>query len=104
MDIFAQTGIVGTIFFVWLIAAAAVFGWRMYKCYKPGFHSAYTNGVYAGFAAIAISSAPFADWLIPFVYNIGLEGFAHSVYSWILLGTLVALDHRMKDCPEDARY
>jgi len=104
VDIFAQTGIVGTIFFVWLIAAAAVFGWRMYKCYKPGFHSAYTNGVYAGFAAIAISSAPFADWLIPFVYNIGLEGFAHSVYSWILLGTLVALDHRMKDCPEDARY
>jgi O-antigen ligase len=104
VDVFAQTGIVGTIFFLWLLAAVAAFGWRMYRCFKPGFQSAYVNGVFAGFIAITISSAPFADWLIPFVYNIGIEGFAHSVYSWILLGTLVALDHRPKECLEDAQY
>lgn len=102
VDIFAQTGIVGTVFFVWLLVAVAIFGWRMAKCYKPGFHRGYVSGVYAGFAAIAISSAPFADWLIPFVYNIGIEGFSHSVYSWMLLGTLVALDQRLKGCYEDA--
>lgn len=96
VDVFAQTGFVGMMFFVWLLAAIFLYGWKFHKRVQPGFHSAYVNGVYAGFLAIAISSAPFADWLIPFVYNIGIEGFTHSVYSWILLGSIVSLDLRLK--------
>ena len=37
----------------------------------------------------------FADWLIPFVYNITITGFSHSVYSWILLGSVLGIYHNM---------
>ena len=33
------------------------------------------------------------DWVIPFVYNVGLKGFRASVLGWIFLGGLVALQH-----------
>ena len=35
----------------------------------------------------------FADWLLPFVYNIGFPGFQASVLVWLFLGGLVALEH-----------
>jgi hypothetical protein len=97
VDIFAQAGIIGISIFIWFLVVVAIYGWGLSKSMQPGFHSGYINAVFAGFIAMAISSAPFADWLIPFVYNIGIEGFAHSVYSWIFLGTMVALDHRLKE-------
>jgi hypothetical protein len=31
------------------------------------------------------------DWVIPFYYNIGLEGFRASVIGWMFLGGLIAL-------------
>lgn len=33
------------------------------------------------------------DWVIPFVYNIGLGGFRASVLGWLFLGGLVALNN-----------
>jgi len=38
-----------------------------------------------------VGSFLFADWLIPFVYNITITGFRHSVYAWILLGSVLGL-------------
>ena len=32
------------------------------------------------------------DWVLPFVYNIGLQGFKVSVLGWMFLGGLVALE------------
>jgi hypothetical protein len=34
----------------------------------------------------------FADWILPFVYNIGFLGFQASVLVWLFLGGLVALE------------
>ena len=34
----------------------------------------------------------FADWILPFVYNIGFSGFQASVLVWLFLGGLVALE------------
>jgi O-antigen ligase len=99
VDIFAQTGLVGTFFFLWLLAAAGRFGWRFHTRFSPGFDSAYVHAVFAGFVAMAISSAPFADWLIPFVYNIGIGGFSQSMYTWLLFGTLVSMDHNNPSSP-----
>jgi len=33
-----------------------------------------------------------ADWVLPFVYNIGLAGFRASVLGWLFLGGLVTLE------------
>ena len=33
-----------------------------------------------------------ADWILPFVYNIGFPGFQASVLVWLFLGGLVALE------------
>ena len=52
---------------------------------------AYTMGVLGSFIAMLVGSFFFADWLIPFVYNITITGFSHSVYSWIFIGTVLGL-------------
>jgi hypothetical protein len=32
------------------------------------------------------------DWVLPFVYNIGLTGFRASVLPWIFIGGLIAIE------------
>jgi hypothetical protein len=97
VDVFAQTGIVGSIFFLWGMGAALWMAYRVIRQLKPGFLRAYAIGVAAGFAAMLAGSFLFADWLIPFVYNITITGFRHSVYAWILLGTLLGLYYRLEE-------
>lgn len=96
IDIFAQTGILGLIFLVWGIIAALILGYRSSSHLQPGFKKAYAYAVLCGFASMVISSIIFADWLIPYVYNVTITGFAHSVYSWLLLGSLLALGNLVK--------
>jgi hypothetical protein len=32
------------------------------------------------------------DWVIPFVYNIGMAGFRASVLAWLFMGGLVVIE------------
>jgi hypothetical protein len=32
------------------------------------------------------------DWVLPFVYNIGLQGFRTGLLAWLFLGGLVVLE------------
>jgi hypothetical protein len=32
------------------------------------------------------------DWILPFVYNVGMRGFSTSMMGWFFLGGLVALE------------
>jgi hypothetical protein len=32
------------------------------------------------------------DWFLPFIYNVGYEGFRSSVLAWVFLGGLLALE------------
>ncbi len=91
MDILAQTGVIGLIFFIWGLAALLVVLYRVSKRLPPGFLKAYALGVFAGFCAMLVGSFFFADWLIPFVYNITITGFRHSVYAWILVGSVLGI-------------
>ncbi len=36
-------------------------------------------------------AAVLGDWVLPFVYNVGFNGFRASVLGWLFLGGLVAL-------------
>jgi hypothetical protein len=93
-DIFAQTGALGLFFLMWALIAALRLGLRVRKQPLSGFQLGYVNAVLCGFAALIVVSFFLADWLIPYVYNVGLNGFPQSIYAWLLLGTLVQLGLR----------
>jgi hypothetical protein len=91
VDILMQTGIVGLVCFFWVVGTIALLGWRLRKRFAGDFAQGY---VYAGLGGLAGSlvAAWLGDWLLPFVYNIGLNGFRASILAWLFLGGLVALD------------
>jgi hypothetical protein len=97
VDVFAQVGVVGLSFFLWSMGAVL---WVIHKASTElthGFMKAYLLGVFASFGAILIGSFLFADWLIPFVYNITITGFRQSVYVWILVGSAVGIYYQIRE-------
>ncbi len=91
-DLYAQVGVAGVLVFGWLMASLLIIGWRLIRRLPDGFVRAYAGSVVAGLAGIAVVSAVSAEWLVPFVYNLGTAGFRQSIYTWLFLGTLVSLD------------
>jgi O-antigen ligase len=92
VDIFSQTGLVGLALFGWFIAEVGLLGIRLRRRFAAGFAAGYVNGMLAvGIGALVVMV--FADWILPFVYNIGFEGFQASVLVWLFLGGLVALEN-----------
>lgn len=91
VDIFAQTGILGLILFLWFAAEVAWLAWRLKDRVPEGFAKAYVIGVFGGWMA-TLATGMLGDWIIPFVYNVGLVGFRSSVLGWLFIGGLVALE------------
>ena len=92
VDLFAHGGVMGLALFAWFAVEIARLELRLRQRYTTGFASAYVNGMLAAGAASLVLMA-FADWILPFVYNIGFPGFQASVLVWLFLGGLVALDN-----------
>lgn len=90
-DLIVQTGAVGTVIYVWLIAQVGYLAWRLRTGVPAGtFAHAYVNGAIAGGVGMIVV-AFLGDWVLPFVYNIGLLGFRTSVACWLFLAGLVVL-------------
>jgi hypothetical protein len=66
-------------------------GWSLRNKFTDGFARGYVFGGLAGLIASLVAGA-LGDWLLPFVYNIGINGFRASVLAWLFLGGLVALE------------
>jgi O-antigen ligase len=90
LDLLAQTGLVGLGFFVWFMLAAVRHGWQLRQRLTDGFGSAYVNGALAAVAGCVVAGM-LGDWLVPFVYNVGIGGMRASLLMWLFLGGLVAL-------------
>ncbi len=90
IDIIGQTGLVGFALFWWFIAEMGYLIVRTWRRAAPGFDLALASGVLAGLVG-SLAACMLGDWLIPFVYNVGLPGFRSSVLFWIFLGSVVAL-------------
>ena len=90
VDLFAHGGIVGLALFAWFAAEVARLGLRLRRRYRDGFAAGYVNGMLAAGAGSLVIMA-LADWILPFVYNIGFHGFQAGVLVWLFLGGLVAL-------------
>jgi O-antigen ligase len=91
VDIIAQTGIIGLISLLWFFLAVGRLGWRLRNRAPEGFPRAYVYGVLAALVASLVAGM-LGDWMLPFVYNIGLQGFRTGVLIWFFLGGLVLID------------
>jgi hypothetical protein len=99
LDIIAQTGLLGFACFSWFILAIGKLGLSLRKTATEGFARAYVIGALGGLAG-TLAAGMLADWIIPFVYNIGFTGFRASVLGWIFLGGMVALGQIINDSSE----
>ena len=95
IDVLAQTGILGLLFFLWFAFETGRMGWRLRKL-KGGFERAYVYGTLGGLAA-SLASGMLGDWILPFLYNIGLMGFRASIPFWLFTGGLIALARMQKE-------
>ena len=93
IDIVAETGLIGLTFFLWFFGAILWSGYNFYRRFRQrwDFVSAYTTAAFVGcIGAIVIMGL--GDWVIPFAYTQGIEGFDYALYSWMFLGGLYAVE------------
>ena len=92
VDLFSQLGVVGLALFFWFSVQVIRLGWRLHTRFTEGFAAGYVNAMLAAWVGSLVVML-FADWILPFVYNIGFPGFQASVLVWMFLGGLISLDH-----------
>lgn len=90
IDILLQTGLVGMAAFLWLVVAIGRRGWQIQSTLNHGFRKAYVMASLAALLGMLVSMA-FGDWVLPFVYNIGISGLRSSLIGWIFLGGVLAM-------------
>ena len=91
IDLVAQTGILGLIGFLWFLGEETRLSFWLRNRVPEGFPQAYVYGVIGGVAGTVVA-AFLVDWVLPFVYNIGMNGFRASILAWILMGGLVCIE------------
>ena len=96
VDLLAQTGVIGLVCFVWLVFKIGRLAWKLRTRVPDGFERAYVYGVIGGLVATLVA-AFLGDWVLPFVYNVGMAGFRASVLAWIFLGGLVVLERALDE-------
>jgi hypothetical protein len=91
VDIVAQTGILGLFCFFWLLFEVGRLAWNLMNDLPDGFAKGYAYGTFAGILG-SLMAAFLVDWLLPFAYNIGLDGVRASILPWIFFGGLVSIE------------
>ena len=91
VDLFAHTGLLGLGLFIWFAVTLGLQGWQLSRQYRDGFLGGYVATVVAIWIASLVLML-FADWILPFVYNVGFSGFQASVLVWLFLGGIVAVE------------
>jgi hypothetical protein len=96
VDIIAQTGILGLFSFFWLLFEVGRLGWNLIHSLPDGFAKGYAHAVFAGVLG-SVMAAFLVDWLLPFAYNIGLDGVRASILPWIFFGGLISIEQIYSD-------
>jgi len=86
VDIFSQTGVLGLAFFLWSLVELALAWSKAGIRPESGVHAAQRSAALAMLASAMVLMVV-ADWILPFVYNIGFPGFQASVLVWLFLGS-----------------
>jgi O-antigen ligase len=90
IDILVQTGIIGAILFFWFFISLGRNCIQLKTQLPDGFSKAFLIGGFGGLAGTFIAGL-LGDWIIPFIYNVGISGFRTSVIGWIFLGCLYSV-------------
>jgi O-antigen ligase len=98
IDIIAETGVIGTFFYLWLFGALVWQGFKVLQRLRGrrDFQEALAVSVFAGLIGCIVIMA-FGDWMLPFAYTQTIAGFDYTVYSWLFIGALLALDQMTRD-------
>ncbi|MBN1657069.1 MAG: O-antigen ligase family protein [Anaerolineae bacterium] len=96
VDLFSHAGVVGVALFAWFCVEVARLGLRVRTRVRSGFAAGYVNGMLAAGAG-SLTLMFFADWMLPFVYNVGFSGFQAAVLVWLFLGGMIALERMEND-------
>ncbi len=91
VDIVAQTGVLGLLCFFWILFEVGRLAWDLSLRLKDGFARGYAYGVLAGVVGCLMASF-LVDWVLPFTYNIGMDGIRASVLPWIFFGGLISIE------------
>lgn len=91
IDILAQSGIVGLACFFWFFAELGFLAFRLLKKELSSFARAYVIAVIGGLVG-TLTAGMLGDWVLPFVYNIGLRGLRTSLIGWMLMAGLVVIE------------
>ncbi len=91
VDLLAQTGVLGFLCFLWIFVELVRLAWNLMNKVPDGFGRGYVYGTLAGIVGSLIA-AFLVDWILPFAYNIGLEGVRASILPWIFFGGLVSVE------------
>jgi hypothetical protein len=100
VDIVAQTGLIGLACFGWFLWEVGRMGWGLRDRVPAGFARAYVHGALGALVGMVVAGM-LGDWVLPFFYNIGLDGFRSSMLGWLFLGGLVSLEQM--EFPSGAR-
>jgi O-antigen ligase len=102
LDLLAQTGIAGLACFLWLTGSIGRTIWRTRNRLPDGFPRVYADSALAGLAGMLVAGM-LGDWVIPFVYNVGLEGLRAGALAWMFLGAAIALERMYLGGPATPR-
>ncbi len=96
-DILAQTGILGSVFFVWLLESFFWTGFKLLNSLRGrrDFEEAFGVAAFAGLCGVVVAMF-LGDWVLPFAYNQTISGFDNAVFTWMMLGAMVALEAMVK--------
>lgn len=95
IDLLAQLGVVGFGIFIWWAIETTKLGFSLLKVQLEPFEKSFVITAIGGLAGTLVA-AFLGDWLIPFVYNVGMEGFRSSVLAWVFLGSLIFIKYKDK--------
>lgn len=90
VDVFGQMGLLGVLALGWLLFALVRQIRQEYVAESEPFGRAYVAACGAALVGMVFAGM-LADWVFPFVYNIGLRGFRDSLVGWLMLGGVVTL-------------
>ena len=94
LDILAQFGFSGAAIWVWLSLAVLWEGWNIVQRAPPGSLRTLAIAATGGWLG-ALVSMMLGDWVLPFAYNQGMAGYKYTIYTWMFLGTLIAIKKQL---------
>ena len=91
-DVLAQNGIIGFTIFIGLLATFVWMGWKTRKAVEGRNDAieAYAGAALGGMVGVIVSMM-LGDWILPFAYNQTITGFDNAIFTWMMLGGMVAL-------------